>query len=127
VLDGPLCCGEEPEAPAGGADEVGEAVVVLVDSLDEEDDEEDEEEDEDVVVEDDPPSFVTGGLIAGTAPPEAGELSESAVSPPPVSAEMAIRRSQRRGALITSLAGPSLIGCRSPLMSLVGRPPVVER
>jgi len=94
--------------PPDGADALGEEVVVLVDSLAE--DEEDEEyvvEEVDVVDVSDGPG--AGGLIVGAAPPEAGELSVTAVSPPPVSAESAIRRSQRRGAPVPSFADPSVI------------------
>jgi hypothetical protein len=112
-LEEPGCCEVEPVTPEGGDVDVGDEVEVLVDSLDEEDEEELEDEEEDVVVDDDGPPLATGGLIAGTAPPLAGQLSVTTVIPPP-SAERATRRSHRRGAPLPSLADPSLIYSCSP-------------
>jgi len=75
--------------------------VVLVDSV--------------VVVDVAPP--LAGGLIPGTAPPAAGHVRVTAVIPPPVSAESATRRSQRRDAPMPSVADPSLM-CRRSLSGL---------
>jgi hypothetical protein len=88
---------------------VDEELEVLVDSLDDEEEDEEELLDSVVVVGDGVSPRLTGGLIAGTAPPAAGHVSPRAVRPPPVSAESAQRRSHRRGAFIPTLTGPSLI------------------